>query len=163
MSASKIGLRWGLLTGAALVVLGVLFQLFRLYEKPALALVFYALLAACIVLAHRAFKAAGDGTLRYGQGLGIGALLSVLAGALYGVFVCAYTALVSDASLQWAKEQQLAQLEAQKVPPEQAEAAMALMEKLLTPVPAAILTFAQVAIFGVILSLIVAAFTRRRA
>lgn len=91
ISTTSVGLRYGLLTGIAWIIVDFIFRVTGLSFKfafylPAILLVYI----IGIVLAHRYFKQHNDELMSYGQGVVIAVILALIAGLLSGIFSYIY-------------------------------------------------------------------------
>ncbi len=163
VSVSQVGLKYGLIIGLVFIVYGMILQFLNLDMKlmQNLGYLNYAALIAVIYLAHKAFKEGGDGYLSVGQGIGIGTLISLIGGALSGVFSYIYLSFIDDSMLTKVKDMQIAEMENRGMDDAQIEQAMNIAGKFMTPLMMAVMSIVVMVIFGFILSLIVSLFTKK--
>ncbi len=161
ISISKVGMRYGLIAAALLIVYGLVLQFTELYTNQALGWVSYLILAVLIYLAHGAFKDGGDGYMSIGQGLGIGMLVSVVAGAISSVFTFAYLKFVDDSMIQRIMDVQIEKMEEQGLDDATIDQAMKTVEKMMTPPMMLIMGIVAMAFIGFIISLIVSLITKK--
>ena len=90
-SLVKTALQFGLYTGLALVIYTLLLIITGLDLNFALGMVSFAILVGGIVLALKAFRQQNGGFMTYGQGLGAGALTSLVVGLLVSLFSVIYS------------------------------------------------------------------------
>jgi hypothetical protein len=121
----------------------------------------YVFLIVGIVLAHKAFKEGGDGYLSMGQGLGIGTLISLIGGALSGVFSYIYIKFIDDSMLTKIADMQIEKMEEQGLDDAQIEQAMKITGKLMSAEMMPVWSIVGMLFFGFILSLIVSLFTKK--
>lgn len=99
-SISKYGIRYGLITGFAIILYGVIFRLADIHYTSPLTAVFYLLLPAGLITALRAYmKATGD-FASLGQTLVGSTILVAIAALLYSLFVFFYNQYVDDSLIQ---------------------------------------------------------------
>jgi len=149
----QTGIRYG-------VILGLISFLANIEQNTIATVISVVITIAGIYMAHKYFKDEGDGFMSYGQGLGIGTLASVVAGALGGIFSFLYLSFIDDSPLKKAMEQQRIKFEEQGMGDDQIEQAMAMAEKFSSPLMALIFSIVFSLIFGFIISLIVSAITK---
>ncbi len=108
-----------------------------------------------MVFAHKAFKEGGDGFMSYGQGLGIGTLISLISGLLSSAFMFIYIKFVDDSMIAQIKEQQISGMEEEGMSDAQIESAMEIASVFLTPGMIAIIGVVVFVFIGFVISLIV--------
>ena len=121
----------------------------------------YIFLVIVMVFAHKAFKEGGDSFMSYGQGLGIGTLVSLITGLLSSAFMFIYVKFVDDSMIAQIKEQQISGMEEQGLSDAQIESAMEIASRFLTPGVMAIMGVVFFVFIGFIISLIVSAITKK--
>lgn len=157
---ARIATKYGLIDGAVAFLLFVIWALAGIRQNWTSTLISIALLVVLIVLAHRAFKKTHDGIMSYGQGLGLGTLLSLVGSALAAVLLFIYTGYIDPGYSAKALEIQRAAMEAQGVTGAQLDQGLAMTRTMLTPVGILVSSLVSGVIVGFICSLIVSAFTR---
>jgi hypothetical protein len=100
---------------------------------------------------------------KYGGQLGAGTLMSIYAAVIGIASSLMYTTVLFPDALEIIKEVQLDKLAEQGQTAEQIEAAVPIMDFMLTPAINAVMGFVGTIITGFILSLILAAFIRNKA
>lgn len=159
-STRSIGFKYGLILGLISIVLFIVFDFAGLSTNSWARWVGIIPTIALIFMAHKAFKDDGDGFMSYGQGVGIGAWLSMLSALVSSVFTMLYIMFINPSYMDAAKQEQIQQLEEQGMTDAQIEQAMSFAEMFMSP--GAILIFGLIGgtIIGVIISLIIAAITK---
>lgn len=160
VSASSVGIRYGLITGLVMVILTLGLNMSGLEQSPAkwLSLV---VLVGGIWMAHTFFKQHNQGFMSYGQGLGIGSLLGGIAGLLNGVVSYVYINFIDTEFLTRSMERARADMEAQgKLSDEQIEQALAMAAKFTNGPFMLIGAILGTLLFGFLLSLIISAITK---
>jgi hypothetical protein len=162
-------LKFGALTG----IVSSLYTLVLYYTGQAgntiLGLGGFVILIAGIVLAHLAFRTAGDGTMGYGKGVLVGTVTSLVAGVVSGIYSYFHFKHIAPELVEQKYAEaitgQEAALAQQGMSPEEAAAAMEMSEKFMdvtiSPGGFAIMAVVGTLILGVIFSLIVAIFTQK--
>ena len=130
--------------------------------NQSLSYVSYLILAIIIYLAHKAFKDDGDGHMSYGQGLGIGTLVSLVSSVISGVFVFIYVSYINTSYIQQVLDITREQMEEQGQSDAQIEQGMGVVEVMMTPVIMPIIGLVATVFFGFIISLIVSAITQNK-
>ena len=156
-SVASVALKYGLLFGLVGVVFQAILMVTNLGDNRWLSSLGFVILIVGIVLAMKSYKEQNLGYMSYGQGLGIGALLSGVYGFCTGLFSWIYMEFVDPEYMGRMMEKQRVQMLEQGLSDEQVDAGMAMAENfqgpLVTVGGAAIVTL----IFGFFLSLIISA------
>lgn len=160
-STARIALKWGLITGVALVLYSAILFTSGQTTNRLLSLMVYAILIAGLILAMREYRTANEGYMNYGDGISVGALLSAVAGLLSSMFSVFYTQVIDPNFYSELSEQMRTQLEDQGLSDEQIDQAIAIAQKVQSPGIAFFVGILSTVLLGVILSLIIAAFIRR--
>ncbi|MBF9144189.1 DUF4199 domain-containing protein [Hymenobacter properus] len=157
VTTSSVGLRYGLLTGLVSTLFSFALNIMHQESSPARYLSF-AILVGGLVLAMNHFKQQNRGFMSYGQGLGIGAVLSAVVGAISGIFAYIYMNFVDPDMLGRITEKMRADMEARGgLSDEQIDQAVTMSSKFMNGpvmVGAALL---GTLLIGVLLSLVISA------
>jgi hypothetical protein len=161
-TVSKISIKFGLISGLLGIAFFVLLDVMGQSGNQSLSYIGYAILAAVIFFAHKAFKEEGDGFMNYGQGLGIGTLLSLVSSILSSTFFYIYVTFVSSDYITSVMDKQREKLEESGMADAQIEQAMEMTEKFMTPGMMLIFGVVGTVFFGLILSLVISAITQKK-
>jgi len=159
-STKAVAIRYGLITGIITVIYSLILYLTELNTNTWLSWISTAILIAGIVMAHKHFKTANGGFMSYGQGLSIGSILSVIVGALSGIFLYIYLKFIDSELIQRMQEKQYMEMERRGMTDEQIEQATQMSQKLTSPEMMVIWAIIGTLLMGFILSLIIAAITK---
>lgn len=152
----------GLYLAIALILLSVIFYVTgHTFSKVAQYLT-YPIMIAGVILAQVNYKKALDGTLTYGQAVGVGVLAMAFAGLISGLYTFLLYQVI-DPSLQeqlriFTEEQIIKQ---GRVPEEQLEMAVNMAAKFQTPSIMFAMAVVGSAFIGLIISLITAIFIKK--
>jgi hypothetical protein len=151
----------GLKYGAILAIVNIVFFLILALTGHAfenqwgwLGLIFS---IAVLFLAHKNFKDEGDGFMSYGQGVGIGFWISLVAVIVGGLFTYTYANIIDPATMETFYEKQYESMQQQGMGEEQIEIAASWTKKLFWPLYVCFGIF-----FGVLVALIVTIFTQKK-
>lgn len=114
-----------------------------------------------IVLTHREYKKNNGGYMSYGQGLLSGLVMAIVAGLISGIISYLYIRFVDPSILEKMSQVQIDMLEKMNFPEDKMEEAIAKMEVENTASKQLTGGLLSGVIGGLILSLIVSAFTKR--
>ncbi|TRX56063.1 DUF4199 domain-containing protein [Fulvivirga sp. M361] len=159
-SVKQVSVKWGLITAAFSIVFFLIITLTETDTSNAVNWLGLIPFIVFLVLAHKEFKSAGDGFMSYGQGLGIGTLVSLVSAIISGIFRYVYIKFVDLGYTDRIMDNTLQQLEEQGMGDEQIEQTMAFTAKLMAPEVSLVLGIVMAVLFGFILSLIITAFTK---
>ena len=160
VTTTSAGLRYGLLTGLVSILFSFGLNVMHQENSPA-RYVTFAILVGGLVLAMKYFKEHNQGFMSFGQGIGIGAVLSAVVGLLSGIFAYVYMNFIDTDMLGRITEKMRADMEARGgVSDEQIDQAVAMSSKFMNGplmVGAALL---GTVLLGVLLSLVISAFIK---
>lgn len=128
-SSARIALRFGLITGLAMIIYSMILNFSGVAYDSALQYFSYVILIAGVVYAVREFKNQNSGYLTLGQGMGAGTLTSAVAGVLASVFSWIYITFVDDSMMKKAFDAQRDALEERGMSEEQINQAMEMGQK----------------------------------
>ena len=146
----------------ALILLSVIFYVTGNTFSKFAQYLSYPVMIAGIIWAQISYKKALDGTLSYGQAVGVGVLTMTFAGVISGIYTYLLYKVI-DPSLQeqmriFTEEQIIKQ---GRVPEEQLEMAVNMTAKFQTPLMMFVMTILICAFLGLIISLISAIFLKK--
>ena len=156
---AKIATKYGLIQGAIGFVLFVVVAMTGMKQNW-MSVVSIAVLIVLMVLAHKEFKKTHEGIMSYGQGVGSGTLLSVIAAVLSSILLYIYVGFINTGYPAAALKIQQAALEERGVTGPQLEQALSMTSAMLTPTGIVVTSLISGVIVGFIVSLIVSAFTK---
>ncbi|WP_421872299.1 DUF4199 domain-containing protein [Marinoscillum sp.] len=117
--------------------------------------------AGIIFVAQNDYKKNGDGHLNYGEGLGLGTLLSLVSSVISSIFTYIYVSFINPTFIENIRQTQIQALEEQGMTDAQIEQSMGVMEAMSGPTAMLIFGILGGVFFGFIVSLIVTAFTKK--
>jgi len=159
-SVKSVAIRYGLITGIVTVIYSLILYMSDLNNNKWLSWISTAIMIVGIVMAHKHFKSQNGGFMTYGQGLGIGSLLSVVVGVLSGIFLYIYMKFIDSHFMERMQEAQYLEMEKRGMSDEQIEQAAQLSQKITGPEMMVVWAIIGTLFFGFILSLIISAFTK---
>lgn len=161
VSTFKTGARYGIITGLALVLLGLVYYLTGIQDFSELdtnwptTIINYVVMAAGIILAQRYFKSQNEDTMSYGQGLGTGMSAALLIGIVSAIWILVFFHLIDPSLVEVIREAATEKaLAGGDVTEEELESASGIMNFFTSPTFMAIAAVFATLIFGLIVSLI---------
>lgn len=156
-TVATTALRYGLLTGLVSILFSFLLIVTNQLGNSMLGLVALLIAIGGIVLAQRDFRTRNGGFMSYGEGVGIGALLSLVSGVLSSAFSFVYR-LIDPSVAEQAIEQVRAKMEAAgTMSDEQIDQAIAMSQKFSSGPIGLLIGIIWAVVVGTILSLIISA------
>ena len=129
VTPTSVGLRYGLLTGLVNVIFTFALFVTNTDQSPVRWLGLLILVGG-MVLAHNAFKQNNGGFMEYSEGLGIGAVLGGVSGAISTLFSLVYMKFIDPGYMGRMMEAARVKLEAKGgMSDEQIDQAMSMMQK----------------------------------
>jgi hypothetical protein len=157
VTTTSVALRYGMLTGLVSILFSFGLNVMHQESSP-LRYVSFVILIGGLVLAMNNFKQHNRGFMSYGQGMGIGAVLSAVVGAISGIFAYVYMNFIDPDMLGRITEKMRVDMEARGgLSDEQIDQAVAMSSKFMNGpvmVGAALL---GTLLIGVLLSLVISA------
>lgn len=161
VSTTRVALKFGVLTAVAVIVYSTLINLTGMTQNRALTSLAFVILIVGIVLAMKEFRAQNNTFMSYGQGLGIGSLVSAIVGLIGSMFSMFYMEFIDNTIIQQSMDKAREDMEARGMDDAQIEQAMSMTEKFMTPGVMFAMGVLSYVIIGFILSLIIAAIMRK--
>lgn len=160
-TTTSVGIRYGVLTGLVIIIYSFILFATGQEMNQALGLVSLVLPIGGIVLAHKAFKQANAGFMSYGQGLGIGVLLSLVSGLLTSVFSYVYRTFIDPDLAGRMMDQMRTKLEsAGSMSDAQIDQTLAMSTKFSTGPIGFAVGILSALLVGLLFSLVIAAITK---
>lgn len=160
-SSARIALKWGGILGLVLILITLIMYMTNPAGNPSFSILTLVAMVAFIALGLVEYRRTNEGFMTYGEGMGIGALLSAVAGLLSSAFITFYNVVIDPTIQQRATELAQEQLEKQGMDDDQIEKAMEIAQKFQSPGFVFVAQVFGTIIMGVLLTLIIAAIVRR--
>lgn len=156
----SISIKWGVISALVGIIFFLILDFTGQYNGNLrwLGLIFT---FALTYLAHKEFKEEGDSYMSFGQGLGIGTLMALIASIINSIFLYIYASFINSNFIEAAKEKAIMDMQEQGQSASQIDQAMSFMEWMFSPVAMAIMGVIGGVFFGFIISLIVTIFTKK--
>lgn len=160
VTPASVGIRYGLIIGVIVAILS--FVQLAFIEDPETPFRWLSALVgvAGIVLAHKSFKQLNRGFMSYGQGLGIGTILSAVAGAISGLFSYLYINFIDPEYMNRVMEITRSRMEEKGLDDAQIDQAMAMAQKFSSGPITIVIGLLVTVLMGFLASLLISAFTK---
>lgn len=160
-STARVALKYGVVTAVVTMVYSTILNVSGLGQNRWLAGLTYAFLLVAIFLAMKEFREKNKGYISYGEGLGLGSLLSAVYGFLSAVFTIFYIQFIDNSSIAQGLDQLREDLERQGKDDAQIEQVIEMSQKMMSPGIMFMSVVVVTLISGFIISLIAAAIMRK--
>lgn len=161
-STARIALKWGVITSVIIIVYSVfLFMTGLQLKNNSLSYVSYLFLLGGIILALKEYRTLNNEFLGFGEGLGLGTLMSAVTSLISSIFSFLYVTFIDTTIMQQVMDMQREQMEARGMTQEQVEQAMEMVGKFTSPGMIFVIGLLAFIFFGFILSLIVSAVMKK--
>ncbi|MFY0605066.1 MAG: DUF4199 domain-containing protein [Cyclobacteriaceae bacterium] len=161
VSMKSVAIKYGVINGIIAIAYFLVLDFTGNAGNQGLSMVGLLFTAIVMFLAQKEFIRDGDGFMNYGQGLGLGTLLSLVSAIISSIFTYIYISYINDSFLDTMKEQQIVAMEEQGMSDAQIEQALKMSESFSGPTAILIFGIIGGVFFGFIISLIVSAITKK--
>lgn len=160
VTTTPVALRYGMLTGLVSILFSFGLNIMHQESSPA-RYISFAILIGGIVFAMNAFKQQNQGFMSYGQGLGIGTVLSAVVGLMSGIFTYVYMTFIDTEIMGRITEKMRTDMEARGgMTDEQIDQAIAMSGKFMNGPFMLVFALLGSILIGVLLSLVISAFIK---
>ncbi|WP_128544349.1 DUF4199 domain-containing protein [Larkinella soli] len=160
-STARLALKWGVISGVISMVYTTALYISGQFTNTALTWLSLVISVVLIVMAMREYRSLNNGFMSYGEGLSLGTLLTVIGALIATTYNFIYTTFIDTTIRQQVLDQARANMEDQGMSDEQVEQAIELAQRLQSPGLQFLFGILVSAFFGLLISLVVAAFLRR--
>ena len=160
-TTTRVALKWGVVAGVASMVFTTILYMSGQAANPAFGWLGFIIPIVTIFLAMKEFRTENGGYMSYGQGLGIGALLSAISGFISSTYAYIYNEFIDSTVRQQIMDKVREDMESKGMSDEQIESALEISSKYSTPGYTFIFGILGAILLGVIISLIIAAIMKK--
>ncbi|MCF0056906.1 DUF4199 domain-containing protein [Dyadobacter sp. CY356] len=160
-STARTALKYGILTSVAIMVFTTILNVSGQSQNKWLAMLSYVIMIVGIVMAMKEFRETNKGFMTYGEGLGLGSLVSGILGFFASMFAMVYIKFIDPTIMTQTLDKARADMEAQGLDDAQIDRFMEASQKFSSPgfmFGAGVFGYL---FMGFIFSLIIAAIIRR--
>jgi hypothetical protein len=159
-STARIALKWGIISAILIIIYTVIFYMAGLFRTPSLSWIPFLFLLIGIIMASNEFKSLNNNFMSFSDGLGVGTLMSAVAGLVVSIFSYIYINFIDTTIMKQMGDMQREQMEAKGLSSEQIDQAMELAAKFTTPGLIFLFSIIGYILCGFIFSLIVSAIVK---
>ena len=160
-SSKKMALISGLVLGLVLIVYNLLQDLLNIEGNILSGMVFFFLIVFGIYFLHGRYKKDNDGLMSYKKGFGMAMLMVLIAGVINFIYAYLMYAVIKPSLVQEMYEETLTIYENAGMDDQTMEIMVSTMDMVINPLGLALSTFFGLLFWGLILSLIITAFTKQ--
>ncbi|MES2732177.1 MAG: DUF4199 domain-containing protein [Bacteroidota bacterium] len=160
-STAGIALKWGAITGLVAIIYNTILQVTGLALNQAVSSLAFVILIGGIVYGMKEFKTQTGGYMSYGEGLGLGSLLSAVYGLLASAFGAIYIKYIDDSTMKKQMEIQRQAMEQRGMDDAQIDQAIQMAEKFTGAGSIFVMGLLGSLLIGFIISLVVAAIMKK--
>ena len=156
-STAGIALKWGGIAGLISIIFSAILYITSQASNKWLSSLGFLFLVGGIVYAIKEFKSQSGGHISFGEGLGLGSLVSAVIGLLSATFSAFYIKFVDNSFVKTTLQQQRLELEQQGMDDAQIDQALSVAENFMGPGALFLFGFLGTLLMGFIFSLIISA------
>ncbi|WP_031528631.1 DUF4199 domain-containing protein [Dyadobacter crusticola] len=160
-STARVALKYGVLASVVIMIYTTIINVAGLGQNKLLSSLSFVFMIVAIVLAMKNFREQNKGFISYGEGLGVGSLVSAVMGLLSSAFTMFYIQFIDNTLLTQSMDQVREDMERKGMDDAQIDQAMELSQKFMSPGIVFVMGVLGYVVTGFIISLIVAAIIRR--
>jgi len=160
-TTTKVALKWGIIIGICSVVFSTLIMVLGLVANQGVGFVAYIIIGIGVFMAMNAYKKENNGFMSYGQGLGIGTLMSAVSGLLSSAYSFVYMKFIDPSVMDQIFKKAEADMEKKGLSPEQIDQAIEMSKVFMSPGAMFVWGVVGSIFLGFVFSLIIAAFVKK--
>lgn len=161
VSPARVALKWGVILGVALIIYSLILFLTDNVGNSKLGWISFVISIGGLILAMRDYRTLNGGYMSYGEGLSVGTLTAGVSGLLSSLFSVFYTTLIDTGAMERMVDKTREQLEDSGLSDDQIDQQMNIVEMFQSPGLSFAFGVIGAVVFGLLLSLIIAAIMRR--
>ncbi len=161
VSTARVALKWGVILGIALIIYTLVLFLTDNVGNSKLGWISFIVSIGGLVMAMRDYRTLNGGFMSYGEGLSVGTLTAGVSGLLSSLFSVFYTTVIDTGAMERMVDKTREQLEESGLSDDQIDQQIKFVEMFQSPGLSFAFGVIGAIIFGLLLSLIIAAIMRR--
>jgi hypothetical protein len=160
-TTTRTALKWGVIIGIISILYSTAIMVSGQIGNQALSYPIYLIIGVGIYLAMNEFKKENQGFMSYGQGLGVGTLMSAICGIISNFFSMAYMKFIDPTITEQIMKKAIEDMEKKGIPDDQIDQAMEMSKMFMNPGAMFVMGLLGTILIGFILSLIIAAIVKK--
>lgn len=160
-TSARVALKWGVICALATIILSTLINITGMWKITGLSMLAFVPLIAFMAMGMKEYRTGNEGYLSFGEGLGIGMLISAISGVIGSLWGTLYTKVIDPTFTEQMKDFQIEKFEESGMGEEQIDAAMQMTEKFSSAPLMFLFGLLGTLFFGLIISLIVSAIMKK--
>lgn len=160
-TTARTALKWGLISGVASMIFTTILYVSGQAANGGLASLGIIITVVLMVLTMKEFRTGNDGFMTYGQGLGVGTLMSGISGFIGSAYAYIYNEFIDPTLRQQLLDKAREDMEGRGMDDAQIDAAMEISAKFSSPGIAFVLGIIMSIVIGFIISLIISAIMKK--
>ncbi|WP_025764791.1 DUF4199 domain-containing protein [Dyadobacter tibetensis] len=161
VSSARVALKYGIITAVVIMVYSTIINIAGLSGNQLVGAISFGILVVGLVMAMKNYKEQNGGFMSFGQGLGLGSLVSAICGLLASLFNMFYMQFIDNSMLTQAMDKVRADMEAKGMDDAQIDQAVELSQKFMSPGVMFLMSVVGFILIGFIISLIVSLVIRK--
>ncbi|QRR02205.1 DUF4199 domain-containing protein [Dyadobacter sandarakinus] len=161
VSTARIALKYGLLASVVIMIYTVIINVTGFSQNQLLTSLSTVFVIVAIVLGMKDFREQNKGYMSYGEGLGVGTLLTAVVGLLSSAFTLFYMQFIDPTLITQGLDKMRSDLEKRGLDDAQIDQTMEVSQRFMSPGIVFVSGVLLYVFMGLIISLIVAAIMRR--
>ncbi len=160
-TTTRTALKWGVIIGIINILYSTAIMVSGQIGNQSLVYVSYLIIGIGIYLALNDFKKENAGFLSFGQGLGLGTMMSAIVGLISSFYSFAYVKFIDSSIMDQALKNAEREMEKRGLPDDQIDQAMEYSKMFMSPGVMFVSSVFIITLIGFILSLIISAIMKK--
>jgi hypothetical protein len=161
ITPARMALKWGAICALATIILTTAINMSGLWQSPGASMLAFVPLIIFMVLAMKEYKEGNDAFMTFGEGFGLGMLLTGVSGVISSLWGILFVKIIDPTFTEQMRDFQIENFEEQGLGEEQIEAAIQMTDKFSTGPMMFVFGLIFTMIIGLIISLVVSAIMKK--
>ncbi|MEQ8580674.1 MAG: DUF4199 domain-containing protein [Marinoscillum sp.] len=161
ISIKSVAIKYGLISGLIGIIFFLVIDFAGLSGNQSVSWIGILFTAVIMYFAQKEFIKEGDGYMNYGEGLGLGTLMSLVSAVISSIFTYIYVSFVNPQFIENIRQAQVIAMEEEGMSDAQIEQAMKISENFTGPTGLLIFGLIGGVFVGFLISLIISAITKK--